>query len=156
MHQNYLRPTPGSDSPGNQVRVVGLPPHQQQQQQPPLNQLQGADLGWLARADEQSGSSWFVGTGGDMNRISPLFSPYPSWALGPAKGFAPERLMSRIRSILLPHRAISPNRRRSSRQFQREGGRKGAQWYRVCEKQQHWPIRSASRRRGQREAFKPL
>ena len=83
MHQNYLWLTPGSDSPGNQVRTVGLPPHQQQQQQQqqqqPLNQLQGADLGWLARADEQSGSSWFVGTGGNMNRISPLFSPYPSW-----------------------------------------------------------------------------
>ena len=92
MHQNYRRLTPGLDSPGNQGRAVGLPPHQQQkQQQPPLNQLQGADLGWLARADEQSGSSWFVGTGGDMNRISPLFSPYPSWDLGLAKGFAAER-----------------------------------------------------------------
>ena len=55
---NFRRPAPRPDSPGNQGRVVG-PPSQQQQQldQPPLAQFQGFDWSWLARADEQSGSS---------------------------------------------------------------------------------------------------
>ena len=65
-HHNNCRPIPRPDSPGNKRRAVGRPPQQRQQQQdqPPLAQLQGFKLGWLARADEQSGSNRFVKTGG--------------------------------------------------------------------------------------------
>ena len=65
-HHNNRRPIPRPDSPGNKRRAVGRPPQQrpQQQDQPPLAQLQGFELGWLARADEQSGSNRFVRTGG--------------------------------------------------------------------------------------------
>ena len=61
------------DSPGNQERAVDPPPQQQQQDQPPLAQLQSFDWGLLARADEHSGSSRFVGTEGSVIRILPPF-----------------------------------------------------------------------------------
>ena len=64
-HHNNRRPILRPDSHGNKRRAAGRPPQrrQQRQDQPPLAQLQVFELGWLARADEQSGSSRFVKTG---------------------------------------------------------------------------------------------
>ena len=90
-HGNHRRPTPRPDSPGNQ-RAVDPPPQQQQQQdQPSLAQLHGFDWGWLARADEQSGSNRFVGTGGSVNRILPPFPPISELGSGAGEGFSAER-----------------------------------------------------------------
>ena len=79
---NPRRPTPRPDSPRNLERAVDPPP---------LAQLPGFDWGLLARADEHSGSSRFVGTGvaGTVFRLPSL--PYPSWAPEPAKAFAVKR-----------------------------------------------------------------
>ena len=88
-HHNNHRRTPRPDSPGNKRRAVGRPPQQrlQQQDQPRLAQLQGIELGWLARADEQSGGSRFVRTGGGVNRMLPSFPPVSKPGSGAGEGF---------------------------------------------------------------------
>ena len=93
-HHNYHKSIIRPDSPGNQMIAVGPPLQQQQQQlqdQPLLAKLQSFDLGRLARADEQSESSRFVGTGGGMNRISPPCTPVSEPGSEASEGFVAER-----------------------------------------------------------------